>query len=517
MGSSVIAIARADFLDRVRRYSFLVTFLFSIFLGYGAGTGVIAMRVSNSRGLYTSAWIGTSVALVAGCFISLAGFYVVKNSVERDRLTGVGQILAASPLSKITYASGKWLSNTAVLMAQLGVLAVGAVLMFWIVGETPHLNPWQLLSPFLLLAAPMMALTGAFAVAFEMAPGLKGGFGNVVWFFLYTTLVSLPVITRSRQIDPMGLLTVMNSLKPAAQRAISTYTESFSLSINDAHLDVVRGLRWDGVSWDATSVAIRLGWIVASFGLVCLAASVFDRFDRSPAPAKYTKVKATVIATPVPSRAESHWTPWAAKCYRFSFLSMVVAELRLALKGYRWWWYLVAMVLVLGQLAAPISIARGPLLAIAWIWPVLIWSAMGVREARNGTLQLIASSAHSLWRQLPSCWLAGVIVTALCGLGAGVRLTIAMDYPELAALAAASLLIPSLSLALGVWTRSSRAFEAAFTVLWYVGPMSHTPGVDFTGSANGNDTLRFAFVYLTLAVFLFGAAIPGRKRMLIGW
>jgi hypothetical protein len=511
---SLLAIARADFLDRVRRYSFLVTFLFSIFLGYGAATGTIAMRVSNSRGLYTPAWVGTSVALVAGCFVSLAGFYVVKNSVERDRATGVGQILAASPMSKVTYACGKWLSNVTVLMAQLAVLAIGAAVMFWVVGETPHLDPWQLLSPFLLLAVPMMALTGAFAVAFETLPGLRGGLGNVLWFFLYTVLVSLPIITRNQQIDPMGFLTVMNSLKPLAVRAIPNYTEAFSLGINDAHLQVVRGLRWNGVSWDATAVLIRIGWIVVSFGLVFVAALAFDRFDRSPAPSKVGRTRSAVITAAALPSSEVHWTGWAHVPDRFSFTSMLVAELKLSLKGYRWWWYLGALGLIIGQLAAPLPVARGPLLAVAWIWPVLIWSGMGVRETRYGTEQLIASSANSLGRQLPSCWLAGVFVAAGCGAGAAVRLTIAMDFPAVAAWIAAVLLIPALALALGVWTRSSRAFEAVFTVLWYVGPMSRTVGLDFTGSANGSGTLRFAIVYLALAVFLVGFAFPGRSRQL---
>jgi hypothetical protein len=198
----------------------------------------------------------------------------------------------------------------AVLLTQLGVLAVGAVVMFWLAGEEPHLNLWQLLSPFLLVAAPMLALTAACAAAFEMLPGLRGGFGNVTWFFLFTFLVSLPAVTKVAQIDPMGFQTVMNSLKPAAQRAIPDYSESFSLGINDASLKVVPGLRWQGIAW-----------------------------------------------------------------------------------------------LVVAQLAAPLAVARGPLLAIAWIWPVLIWSAMVVREVRYGTRHLIACSPHSLWHQFPSCWL----------------------------------------------------------------------------------------------------------------
>ena len=37
-GRVILALARADFLERVRRYSFLLTLLFALFLGYCAAT-----------------------------------------------------------------------------------------------------------------------------------------------------------------------------------------------------------------------------------------------------------------------------------------------------------------------------------------------------------------------------------------------------------------------------------------------------------------------------------------------
>jgi ABC-type transport system involved in multi-copper enzyme maturation permease subunit len=119
---SIYAVARADFLERVRRYSFLVTLIFAVCLGYATAKGKISLQLDEYRGVYTSAWIGTLVALVTACFVSLVGFYIVKNSVERDRSTGVGQILVATPLSKLSYAFGKFLSNLAVLTTMLVVI-----------------------------------------------------------------------------------------------------------------------------------------------------------------------------------------------------------------------------------------------------------------------------------------------------------------------------------------------------------------------------------------------------------
>jgi len=97
----VLAIARADFLERVRRYSFLFTLAFALYLGYLATAGNLVLQVGNMRGIFNSAWVGALLAMVVGSFISLAGFYFVKNTIERDRHTRVGQILAATPIANL--------------------------------------------------------------------------------------------------------------------------------------------------------------------------------------------------------------------------------------------------------------------------------------------------------------------------------------------------------------------------------------------------------------------------------
>jgi hypothetical protein len=194
----------------------------------------------------------------------------------------------------------------------------------------------------------------------------------------------------------------------------------------------------------------------------------------------------------------------------------LVAELRLALKGYRWWWYAVAGGLLIAQFAAPLDISRGPLLAVAWIWPILVWSALGTREARFGTDQLLFSCARILPRQFPAAWMAGIFVAALTGLGAAVRLALAGQSAGLLAWAAGVLFIPSLALALGVWSGTSKFFEGLYTALWYVGPLNRAPGFDFTGSADGSQAGRFAPMYLGVAAILVTAAFFRRARQLRG-
>ena len=524
----VYAIARADFLERVRRYSYLITLLFAVYLGYAAGTGRISLRLGDYRGLYTSAWIGAMVSMVATTFLSLVGFYIVKNAVDRDRQTRVGEILAATPLTKVPYLVGKFLSNIAVLVSMVGVLALAAVAMQFLAAEDRTFHAWALLSPFLFLTLPAMAMTAAMALLFETFRFLRGSFGNVLWFFLWSFGISLPVVTGLPQLDPSGLWTVYQSMAPAARAGIPGYVDKFSLTNADKAVRVATGFHWSGVEWTAEIVILRLAWMAVAFALVLCGAWFFDRFDparsrRKPVARPRSEGAATAAGTApefptarLPITTSSHITPLASGARHSGAWRLLIAELRLALKGYRWWWYAVAGGLLIAQLAAPLDVARGPLLAAAWIWPILVWSALGTREARFGTEQLIFSCARILPRQFPAAWMAGIIVAVLTGLGAAVRLALAGQHAGLLAWAAGALFIPSLALALGVWSGTSKFFEGLYTAMWYIGPMNRVPGLDFTGSASGPQASRHALLYLGGAAILVAAAFLRRARQLHG-
>ena len=58
------------------------------------------------------------------------------------------------------------------------------------------------------------------------------------------------------------------------------------------------------------------------------------------------------------------------------------------------------------------------------------------------------------------------------------------------------------------------SFEALYTVLWYVGPLNNTPGMDFTGAFNGSNAGATAAVYLALAVALGCPVFLIRSRQL---
>lgn len=522
----IFAIAIADFRERTRRYSFLLALLFAVFLGYAAATGKMFLQFDEYRGVYTSGWIGTLVALVITCFVSLVGFYIVKNSVERDRSTGVGQILAATPLSKITYAFGKFLSNFAVLSSMVAILALAALVMQVWVGEDPHIHLWALLSPFLLLALPTIALTAMLALCFEILPFLRGGFGNVAWFFVWNLGLLAPIITDRHWVDPTGLITVMDSLGSQARSYVPNYKGGMSFQIDiGQHVKVVEAWRWPGIAWDGHAILLRLMWLAVACAIVPLAAFVFDRFDTAKsARAGNKRQKGSSALAPeqesqasngaIRSTAHVHLTPLAGGRRATAFGRIFLAELRLALFGRRWWWYAIAIGLLIAEFVAPLEASRGPILASAWMWSVFVWSPMGARETRFSTRQLLFSCANILPRQFLACFLAGLSIAFLMGAGTAVRLAVAGSSSGLLAWLAGALFLPSLALFLGTLSGTSKPFEGLLTVLWYVGPMNHTPGLDFTGSANGPHTSSYAVSFLALAAVFLLSGLAFRAAQL---
>jgi len=284
---------------------------------------------------------------------------------------------------------------------------------------------------------------------------------------------------------------------------------------------------WDGVMWTPKVIAGRLSWIASAIPIALLAALFFNRFD--PAREKRRKSKdergkTKVVeasggedhnrpSVPTASPSTAQLTPLAMGQMRFSFWLVFQAELHLMRKGLRWWWIVVAVVLVLAGALAPVDIARRYVLPLTWLWPLLSWSKLGTREARFHTAGMIFSAARPLGRQLPATWLAGVLVTALTGSGFAFNLLRAGDPAGIIAWAAAVLFIPSLALALAVWSGSSKLFEVVYLAHWYIGPLNHVlPQADFMGASGASGGI--SYVYLLVAFALLGAAFWGRQRQI---
>jgi hypothetical protein len=519
---------RADFLERTRRYSFLLTLAFAVYIGYAVYAGQINMRLDNYQGVPNSAWIGSVVALVSSVFLSLIAFYVVKNTIQRDRETRVGRILAATPISKRFYTLSKALSNLAVLSAMILILAAAAVVIQLTHKGTNGFNLFDLLAPILIFGLCAMSVAAALAVLFETIPGLRGGLGNIVYFFLWIFMLSMSVkplldgaqpgaMTAMR--DYVGISTISGQMQVQLRQFDPQYKGGSGFNIGSFHR-ATKTFLWTGTKWSTTIILSRLFWLGIAVLLTLIAASIFDRFDpdREIVMLKRRK-KQKVLPTPdeleqLPLRTKetqlhvSGLTPLLHSRPHVRFVALVVAELRLLLRGRQWWWYTVAAGLFAGCLFAPLAAARSGIILVAWLWPALLWSQLGMREAQFSTQALIFSAPHSFPRQLLSSWTAGVLLALLTGGGLGLRLILARDIEGLFGWTAAALFIPALALALGVCTESRKPFEAFYTAWWYIGPLHQLRNLDFIGTQPVSSTPVF---YLIAAAALLLVACSWRK------
>ena len=329
---------------------------------------------------------------------------------------------------------------------------------------------------------PLMALVAAAAVLFESVPFLQGGFGNIVYFFAFISFLPLfmenPTLKQYPAFEPTGLGILASEMGKAVTAIDPEYNGDFSLG--GGFVTATRVFTWNGVHWTPEFILARFSLIALAVLLIFFAALFFDRFDPSRAKPKRIKPGTTKpdLSPVITSQAlpNVHLTPLNKAANRFSFFNVFMAEIKLLLKGQRWWWYVVMAGIIIACLVVPSAAVREYALPIAWVWPILIWSAIGNREIHNNVQQMTFSSASPLLRQLPAQWLAGLIVTLLVSIGAIIRLTVDGDTAGLLALLSGAFFIPSLALASGVWSGTSKLFEILYMLIWYLGPMNKLDG-----------------------------------------
>ena len=536
---NLFAIARADFLERVRRPGYLVTLGFMVYAAHlflpPNHARYATFRIADFRGVYNSHWVGVVSAMLASVFVSFAGFYLVKNAVERDRRTGVGAVVAATRVPTRDYLFGKFLSNLAVLAGMLAVMAVAVAILQWVRAEDRHIDPIAIAVPLMLLSLPMMALTAGIAVAFEATPGLRGGPGNVVFFFLWILTLSQGFSDgRSLLADPGGSATVIESATGRC-RELGLPIEGGGLSVG---FNIKENGVWDlttfdyhGIRWTPRLLASRLLWLLAACALPLAASLWFDRFDTAVAPAGSSKrrkgrrtaaMNSGPAAAPGPAaasggataRAAAHVADLAPATRGHGILPLLRAEMAIQLRGRSRWWWLVAIGLTVTSGFVPAGPARGFVHGLAWIWPLFLWSLMGARERLHGTSDILFSAPRPLARQLVGMWLVGVAIAGVAALGVPARALLEGNRAAAWAWLGGACFVPSLALACGVWSGSGRLFEVLYLLLWYVGPINQAPPLDYGGFTAAGLADGVPFGFALAGVVLLALAIAGRRRQI---
>jgi hypothetical protein len=283
----------------MRRPAFLGALAFMIDSAYvylpHAGSGYLTVDIHGHRPRYNSAGVGGMLALLANTFIGLAGFYLVRGAIQRDRETGVGAVLAATPLTRLAYLLSKLLSGFAVLASMMAMLWLAGGVLQLLLGEDRRLDLVALLQPLLVFCLPAMLMVAAVAVAFDSWPLFRGGLGNVAYFILWMGSLARAGLT-THQVSPPRIRTRANAnhRQPSSPvRAGCAWNPCSDQSVSGGLPRVRQGAahlaeadRLVRHAAHGANAASRLAWISFPVPWSRRASLVFDRFAEAPAPAR---------------------------------------------------------------------------------------------------------------------------------------------------------------------------------------------------------------------------------------
>jgi hypothetical protein len=516
--SHLITLIKCNLIKQTRRYLFFMIIGISIFLGFlcvpGATAGYEIFYLGGVRGIYNSAWLGVLGTVLPVILLWLPGFYLLRSQITEDEELKMGQMIAASPISKFRYIYGKMIANFSVLMVLQLIFLAALMVMQLFQRESMSLSVIKYIQPLIFITIPYLLVLAALTVLLDVVPFLKGVFGNIVIFMLWISLSSISVANPGNRFDLFGMGVMLNAMIEGARAYFPNLSgaASFGYYTVTAHAPT---FVWNGVTWEHEFLVSRLIWVIAALVITQASVLIFNRFKET-AHGKIIKernsdkqeiiIKHRLEASPILSGV--------TKSKSVNLPGMVWGELKIMLSGHSLWWYLT----VLAVMGLTPFVTYGESLkwiSLSMLLPLSIWAQMGNREKSNGTSELIISSCPATAKWF-ACWLAGIIVAMLMSLGMFARIVMLSEWGYFAPWLVGVVFIPTLALVFGGISGNRRLFEAVFITLMYFGPINDMWKFDFMGLTSNNASL-----YMTVTVILYGIGIATQilkeKRQIGAW
>ena len=482
--SRIGAIVGADFRIRFRRVSTVIVFLLLSAFAYvwipDPSTGRTLIQINGQRAIYNSGAIGMGTASLGMIFVGLFGFYVISNAIRRDVTTRCGVIAASTPMRSAEYLLGKFLAN----LTFLGTFVVGFMLssmaMLLVRGEA-RIEPLVFIGQYLLLTPAAIIFVSAVAVLFESIRWLSGKFGDVVYFFLWLTVIGVVVgneashgrIPWARFFDFTGFGFMIDQMQ--------TTLQTHSVSIGASDFDPTKPtIVFPGLTLTREWILPRLVSLVTPLLLLPVAALFFHRFDPVRTGNVTGKGRRNWIG-----RIQSLFKPLSQRAVAFleiparggSFLGAmwIDAILTLTLIPFA---FVAFVAITITTIFTPPSNVLPALFAVL----AVIVSDVATRDGRAGTIASVRSICrlreNYLWWKLGSSVLLSLL---LCG--APLLRTISLGALPLVAFLGGIFFVASMATVLGVVTSNPKTFIVGFLTFWYivVNDKGVTPILDFAG------------------------------------
>ncbi len=483
---SIGSIALIEWKLRFRRTSTWVLFLLLCIAAFllmpDVGTNSVMFLIGQRRALLNSAATSLTSALMGGFVLSLFGFYFISDSVTRDLRSGVGRLIGPSPVASAQYLVGKFLGNTVFLYALSFIFMIACMLVHALRGEAP-LEPMVFATTFGVMFLPMGPAVAGLALTFECVPFLSGRVGDVLYFFSWVLLLTLPVALLSSGNGPGWLLgfdlTGIGFFIPN----IIHVTGSTNFTIGYAPYDATLApVVFQGLDFNPVYVVPRMFSAFMAVPFVGLALAAFRRFD--PAAGKSASGRSGTLY----HRARTLTTNWLHGLVPpvrslggppgMTKAVILDAHLTFALTPVL---VLAIIAISLGGILAPLTIVRTTILPLAFFVFVPAVSSVATRDRSANVSQLIFSAPLVRQHMVIMKFLSALSVLVVLTIVPLLRVSIADPFSGVALLNGL-IFVAAAATFLGLLTGTPKAFTVVFLLFLYLAMSSRAePAFDFAG------------------------------------
>lgn len=464
---AVWGVAKADVLERVRRFSFVASCALAVFFTFWfvprpAGFTALVIDPGVFRQGSDPSWVPMSAAMCGGMMLCLFGFVYILNAVGHDRKSGVLSLLRTSPTKRAAYLFGKLISDMLLLCCLLVAIMAGAFAIMEIRFPGRFLSPWDFFSPFLCVI-PGLVFVSAFALLMECAPLLRRSSGLSITLFL---CLSVTVLTLAAMgIGPHRLISVfdfsgylwMRDSISAAARSVTGHGVTQISVFTDSHVGSadLKALAFHGLVPSVSYLLDKLFLLMASVLLTLLSSRLLPKTEKT---ASFSR------PSPVTSKAKSS-SRAAIPAYR---LGLFRAELRKLLGPQPVIFWVCAAGLWIACLFSPMDTVRNTLFTLEFAFLIPVFSQMGCMEHQSGMTSILRAVPGAMVRQASACLRAGVMISLIAAFPILIRLFLLADSVGFLSALLFALFVPSMALFLGEWTMSNRAFEILLLILCFL-------------------------------------------------
>nr|WP_315468477.1 hypothetical protein [uncultured Undibacterium sp.] len=408
---------------RMRRLSTLVAVMAMIAISWAMivdpKTGSSLMVIQQARVLYTSSALAMGSASMLSFLLALIGFFLVRGRIVEDIRSGIGCVIAATPVSNSLFLFSRWLGGVIYMLALIMVAMCSIMVLHALRGDGP-IQVLVYLQTYLLVLGPMIVFAVSAAILFDSVPLLMGKAGDFIYFISW--MFQLSIIAKIEEMsagslsawllmDFSGLVSTIVVLK--------THFLTNHFSLGSSTFDpLVVPIALPVNMWSWQMFILRLSAAGLALTLLLPAVLLFHRFSPDKVKQSHARKRRSPLeilnnwTRPLAKQVQPLFT-WAA--HSANFMGQVTADIALTFVNAP---FAIIALVVLTGLAAVCNLKAIPGLTVFAVafWGVLISdnSTRDFQAAIEGMTGAVRGGAVRRYcRQLLATIVLGLLFTGV--------------------------------------------------------------------------------------------------------